>query len=200
LTWSISRDHARGGLHHPAPGEAAGHVDQAADLAEAVDGQPEGLDRLGVGEVGAQPLDIRPQRGELFRVGARRRDADHLIAEPGHGVEDGGAQPAARAAHHRDQPPITGDDSRGARLAAALDAFAEHSLFERYATSAGRASREVGGVTVLVSHRFSTVLMADLIAVLEHGRLVEFGSHRELMAVDGLHAELFRLQARAYGA
>lgn len=82
--------------------------------------------------------------------------------------------------------------------AASLDASAEHALFERYATSAGRASREVGGVTVLVSHRFSTVLMADLIAVLEHGRLVEFGSHRQLMAADGLYAELFRLQARAY--
>ncbi len=56
----------------------------------------------------------------------------------------------------------------------------------------------MGGVTVLVSHRFSTVLMADLIAVLDHGRLVEFGSHRQLMAADGLYAELFRLQARAY--
>jgi len=82
--------------------------------------------------------------------------------------------------------------------AASLDASAEHALFERYASSAGRASREVGGVTVLVSHRFSTVLMADLIAVLDHGRLVEFGSHRQLMAADGLYAELFRLQARAY--
>jgi ATP-binding cassette subfamily B protein len=82
--------------------------------------------------------------------------------------------------------------------AASLDASAEHALFERYATSAGRASREVGGVTVLVSHRFSTVLMADLIAVLEHGRLVGFGPHRQLMAADGLYAELFRLQARAY--
>ncbi len=56
----------------------------------------------------------------------------------------------------------------------------------------------MGGVTVLVSHRFSTVLMADLIAVLEHGRLIEFGSHRELMAAGGLYADLFQLQARAY--
>jgi ATP-binding cassette subfamily B protein len=83
--------------------------------------------------------------------------------------------------------------------AAALDASAEHELFERYASSAGRAGRGQGGVTVLVSHRFSTVRMADRIAVLEHGRLAESGSHRELMAADGLYAELFALQARAYG-
>jgi ATP-binding cassette subfamily B protein len=83
--------------------------------------------------------------------------------------------------------------------AAALDASAEHELFERYASSAGRAGQEQGGVTVVVSHRFSTVLMADRIAVLEAGRLAEFGSHRDLMAADGLYAELFTLQARAYG-
>jgi ATP-binding cassette, subfamily B, bacterial len=83
--------------------------------------------------------------------------------------------------------------------AAALDASAEHELFERYASSAGRAGQEQGGVTVLVSHRFSTVLMADRIAVLEAGRLAEFGSHRDLMAAGGLYAELFALQARAYG-
>jgi ATP-binding cassette, subfamily B, bacterial len=83
--------------------------------------------------------------------------------------------------------------------AAALDASAEHELFERYASSAGRAGQGQGGVTVLVSHRFSTVLMADRIAVLERGRLAEFGSHRDLMAAGGLYAELFALQARAYG-
>jgi ATP-binding cassette, subfamily B, bacterial len=83
--------------------------------------------------------------------------------------------------------------------AAALDASAEHELFERYASSAGRAGQQQGGVTVLVSHRFSTVLMADRIAVLERGRLAEFGSHRDLMAAGGLYAELFALQARAYG-
>jgi ATP-binding cassette subfamily B protein len=83
--------------------------------------------------------------------------------------------------------------------AAALDASAEHELFERYASSAGRAGQDQGGVTVLVSHRFSTVLMADRIAVLERGRLAEFGSHRDLMTAGGLYAELFALQARAYG-
>ncbi len=83
--------------------------------------------------------------------------------------------------------------------AAALDASAEHELFERYASSAGRAGQRQGGVTVLVSHRFSTVRMADRIAVLDQGRLAEYGAHRDLMAADGLYAELFTLQARAYG-
>jgi len=82
--------------------------------------------------------------------------------------------------------------------AAALDAAAEHSLFERYASSAASGGIRVGSVTVLVSHRFSTVLMADSIAVLEGGRLIESGSHAELMARGGLYAELFQLQARAY--
>ena len=82
--------------------------------------------------------------------------------------------------------------------AAALDASAEHELFERYASSAGQAGRENGGVTVLVSHRFSTVGLADLIAVLDHGRLTEYGTHRELIIGGGLYAELFNLQARAY--
>jgi ATP-binding cassette subfamily B protein len=82
--------------------------------------------------------------------------------------------------------------------AAALDASAEHDLFERYESSAGQAGQEHGGITVLISHRFSTVGMADLIAVLSHGRLAECGTHRQLMAADGLYAELFALQARAY--
>jgi ATP-binding cassette subfamily B protein len=83
--------------------------------------------------------------------------------------------------------------------AAALDASAEHDLFERYASSAGQAGRENGGITVLISHRFSTVGMADLIAVLDHGEVAECGTHRELMNARGLYSELFTLQARAYG-
>jgi ATP-binding cassette subfamily B protein len=82
--------------------------------------------------------------------------------------------------------------------AAALDASAEHDLFDRYASSAGQAGREDGGITVLISHRFSTVGMADLIAVLDHGQLTECGTHRELMTARGIYAELFTLQARAY--
>jgi ATP-binding cassette subfamily B protein len=81
---------------------------------------------------------------------------------------------------------------------AALDPEAEHALFERYARAAGQAASNTGGVTVLVSHRFSTVRMADLILVLESGRLVAAGSHAELMQQGGLYAELYELQARAY--
>ena len=80
---------------------------------------------------------------------------------------------------------------------AALDPEAEHALFERFAR-ASRAAGDLGGITVLVSHRFSTVRMADLIVVLDNGRIVELGDHDQLMAASGLYAELFTLQARAY--
>jgi ATP-binding cassette subfamily B protein len=81
---------------------------------------------------------------------------------------------------------------------AALDPLTEHALFERYARSAREVGGRTGGVTVLVSHRFSTVRMADLILVVADGRIAEAGSHQELMARDGLYAELFSLQAAAY--
>ncbi len=58
--------------------------------------------------------------------------------------------------------------------------------------------RRTGGITVLVSHRFSTVRMADLILVVSGGRIAEAGDHRALMARDGIYAELFTLQAAAY--
>jgi ATP-binding cassette subfamily B protein len=80
----------------------------------------------------------------------------------------------------------------------ALDAEAEHALFERYAEGARRVGRASGGVTVLVSHRFSTVRMADLIVVVADGRVAEAGSHAALMRNKGLYAELYRLQAAAY--
>ncbi|MBV8854822.1 MAG: ABC transporter ATP-binding protein, partial [Sinobacteraceae bacterium] len=55
-----------------------------------------------------------------------------------------------------------------------------------------------GRITILISHRFSTVRMADRIAVLEQGHLVEYGSHEELMQQNGRYAHLFTLQARGY--
>jgi ATP-binding cassette, subfamily B, bacterial len=79
----------------------------------------------------------------------------------------------------------------------ALDPQTEHALFERIAESHERLSGN-RGITLLISHRFSTVRMADLIVVLAGGKVTERGTHEELMALDGLYAELYSLQARAY--
>lgn len=82
---------------------------------------------------------------------------------------------------------------------AALDAETEHALFERYAAAAhGTGVRENGRITILVSHRFSTVRMADLIVVLNGARLSEVGTHDELLALGGQYAELYNIQAAAY--
>ena len=82
--------------------------------------------------------------------------------------------------------------------ASALDPAAEHALFERFTEQAGRVSRASGAITLFVSHRFSTVRMADLIIVLRDGAVAEVGDHASLVAANGLYAELFELQARAY--
>ncbi|HEX9940301.1 MAG TPA: ABC transporter ATP-binding protein [Longimicrobium sp.] len=80
---------------------------------------------------------------------------------------------------------------------ASLDALAEHALFERYAREA-RSGAARGAITVLVSHRFSTVRSADLILVVSEGGVTELGSHDELIVRGGLYSELYHLQARAY--
>jgi ATP-binding cassette, subfamily B, bacterial len=82
---------------------------------------------------------------------------------------------------------------------AALDAETEHALFERYAASARSDEHAAAGrITVLVSHRFSTVRMADLIVVLDGARVVEVGTHEALLAKNGQYAELYGIQAAAY--
>lgn len=93
----------------------------------------------------------------------------------------------------RDQPLLCVLDEP----TAALDAEAENALFERFAAAA-RSDGAKGRLTLLVSHRFSTVRMADLIVVLDGARAVEVGSHDELMARRGLYAELYGIQASAY--
>lgn len=75
---------------------------------------------------------------------------------------------------------------------ASLDARAEHELFEHVRRLAE------GRSLLLISHRFSTVMMADRIYVLHDGEIVESGSHAELLALEGRYAELFELQARSY--
>jgi ATP-binding cassette subfamily B protein len=133
---------------------------------------------------------------------ARRADADDFLATLPEGYETmlgrefaGGydlsvgqwQRVALARAFFRDAPFVILDEPT-----AALDARAESRLFERM--------RELleGRSVVLISHRFSSVRSADRIYVLHDGRVVEQGSHEELMAADGLYAELFRLQARAY--
>ncbi|MEM6723289.1 MAG: ABC transporter ATP-binding protein [Bacteroidota bacterium] len=74
----------------------------------------------------------------------------------------------------------------------ALDARAEHEVFQRF------SDLITGKSAVLISHRFSTVRMADRIMFLEHGQLKELGSHEELLAMNGKYAELFLLQAQGY--
>ena len=80
----------------------------------------------------------------------------------------------------------------------ALDPEAEHAIFGRFSEAAARVSAETGGVTVIVSHRMSTARLADRIAVVDDGRVVEHGTHEELLALDGRYAELFELQAARY--
>jgi ATP-binding cassette subfamily B protein len=75
---------------------------------------------------------------------------------------------------------------------AALDARAEHEVFQRF------SDLIAGKTAALISHRFSTVRMADRILFLEHGQLLELGSHEELLEQGGKYAELFRLQAKGY--
>jgi ATP-binding cassette subfamily B protein len=80
---------------------------------------------------------------------------------------------------------------------AALDAETEHALFEQYASGARRDTGS-GRIVILVSHRFSTVRMADLIIVLDGAHVVEVGGHDELVARGGQYAELYAIQAAAY--
>ncbi|HYR11914.1 MAG TPA: ATP-binding cassette domain-containing protein, partial [Longimicrobium sp.] len=149
-------------------------------------------------------LDDRPAvRAALERAGA----ADVLQALPagadtqlgarwegGVDVSTGQWQKLALGrAFMRDDPLVVFFDEP----TASLDALAEHALFERYARAAD-AGAERGAVTVLVSHRFSTVRMADLILVIDGGGVRELGAHDELLLRDGLYAELYQLQARSY--
>ena len=146
-------------------------------------------------------IDERTNQPRI-EVSAQRSLADSVIAKLsggydqqlgrsfGKGVELSGGEwqkVALGRAYMRDAQLIILDEPT-----AALDARAEYEVFQRF------AQLTEGKSSVIISHRFSTVRMADRILVLENGTLLEIGSHYELLEKDGRYAELFGLQARGY--
>jgi ATP-binding cassette subfamily B protein len=153
-------------------------------------------ENIGVGRV--ERIDDR----EAIADAARQAGADAFIEawpegydallgpifEGGKDLSVGQWQRMALArAFFRDAPLVVLDEPT-----ASLDARAEAELFERIRTLFQ------GRTVLLISHRFSSVRTADRIYVMREGQIVERGSHRELIAIGGLYAELFRLQAAAY--
>lgn len=158
---------------------------------------------IGVGDLTAGPADAPVldalERARSASLLERFDDGlDTLLGKSYHdGTELSGGQwqkVALARAMMRENPLLLVLDEP----TSALDAQAEHELFEQYAATARRVGAETGAVTVLVSHRFSTVRMADLIVVVADGRVVQSGSHAELMAAGGLYAELYGAQAESY--
>ncbi|MGH9126321.1 MAG: ATP-binding cassette domain-containing protein [Acidimicrobiales bacterium] len=165
---------------------------------ELVAGETVGIGDLALlGDAGA--IDAALERAHAGDVSATLPDG--LASQLGRSF-DGGVEPstgqwqklALGRAMMREFPLLLVLDEP----TASLDAATEHALFARYAAAAADSAARSGAITVLVSHRFSTVRMADLIVVLAEGRVAEVGSHASLLAAGGGYAELYELQARAY--
>jgi ATP-binding cassette, subfamily B, bacterial len=158
---------------------------------------------VGIGEV-SRVDDHEAVGAALARAGATGLVAemsDGLQARIGRSFADGtelsGGQwqkLALGRSMMRDDPLLLVLDEPTANL----DAPAESALFDRFIRVARQSAHDNGAITLLVSHRFSTVAFADLIIVLENGRPAEWGSHAELMALGGTYAELYEMQAATY--
>ena len=158
--------------------------------------QASARENIGYGQIAA--LDDT----ERLEAAARRGGADEVVEalpegyaamlgrwfDGGHELSGGQWQKIALArAFMRDGEVLVLDEPT-----AALDAEREYAIFQRF------RSLTEGKIALLISHRFSTVRMADRIAVLEHGRVTELGTHAELIAREGTYAHLFNLQAQGY--
>jgi ATP-binding cassette subfamily B protein/ATP-binding cassette subfamily C protein len=154
-------------------------------------------ENIGVGSPG--DIEDRARIAEAARRGGAAgvveglpRGYDTVLGgwfEAGHEISAGQWQKLAVArAFMRDEAEVLILDEP----TAAIDAGAEHELFQRFKELAAERT------AIVISHRFSTVRIADRIAVLHGGRLEELGTHRELLARDGRYAHLFRLQAQGY--
>ena len=164
------------------------HAQQSVGLGDLPRIDDEAATTTAVGRAGAEDVVERLESGLETQLGPSWRDGVDLSF--------GQWQKLALArGFMRDDPLLLVLDEP----TAALDAETEHGLFERYAFAArGGALIESGRIMILVSHRFSTVRMADLIVVLDGARVVEVGSHAELMAAAGQYAALYETQAASY--
>jgi ATP-binding cassette subfamily B protein len=153
-------------------------------------------ENIGVGEIGAVESDARiraaAERSLASAVAQRfARGYDQMLGrrfEEGIELSGGEWQKVALArAYLREAQVLILDEPT-----ASLDARAEYEVFLRF------AELTKGKAAVLISHRFSTVRMADRILVLDRGQLIESGTHEQLLALGGTYAELFKLQAAGY--
>ncbi len=149
---------------------------------------------IAVGRLDASETAIRRAAGKSLAaeiVGRLPNGLDQLLGrrfEGGLDLSGGEWQRMALArAYLRDAQILILDEPT-----ASLDARSEHEVFQRF------AELTAGRMALLISHRFSTVKMADRILVLENGRIAEQGSHRSLLAAGGRYAGMFELQAASY--
>ncbi|MBF8267020.1 MAG: transporter related [Dehalococcoidia bacterium] len=147
-----------------------GQVDKVEDLLQVMAAAEKG---------GAHPIIERLPKGYQTLLGRRWEGSDLSVGE--------WQKVALSRAFMRDADIVVLDEPT-----ASLDAEAEYAVFRRFGELTS------GKIAVLISHRFSTVRMADRIVVLEGGRVIEMGSHAELVSLGGVYARLFSLQAQGY--